>query len=102
MISRTSTTSTSGVTLMPAIRSSSELNPPPAILLRLLAELADEVALERFRLSEGGLHATLEDVERDDRGNGDEDADRGGDQGFRDARADGRCAGSAAALLAEV
>src|SRR5271170_2650499 len=86
MMRSTSTTSTSGVTLIPEIMSSSAEKPPAT---RLLRELSDEEALQRLGLCKRCLHLTLENVERDNRRNRDKQADRRSDQGFGNTRSNG-------------
>src|SRR6185437_8067150 len=96
MISSTSTTSTSGVTLMDACIL--EVSPSRIrVLLRVCGRLGDAVDLRRFEeaiheLSGSPIHLDVkifnparEVVERSDGRNGHEDAQRRGDQRFSDA-----------------
>src|ERR1700739_4600944 len=96
MISSTSTTSTSGVTVMDAFIL--ELSPSRIrVLLRVCGRLSDAIDLRRFEetiheLSGSSIHLNVEVfnparkvVERGDSRDCDEDAQRRGDQSFGDA-----------------
>ena len=88
MMRRTRTTSTSGVTLISAMRSSSSPpSPVPATYAppgRAL-EVRDRGVAERGRALGGAAERALEEVVRDDRGERDEEADRGRDERLADA-----------------
>src|SRR4051812_15096871 len=96
MMRSTSTTSTSGVTLMPEMTSSSWVK-PPATLLR---QLSDQKALERLGLGERRFDSALKSIERNNGRNSDQNADRGRDERFGDAR--GHHSSAGIALLGEV
>src|SRR5437016_2881679 len=94
MMSSTSVMSTRGVTLMPVIPSSSSVTWPaisgdPSVGARHVQAGGDGVA-ERLRPPDHALEEPLEDVEGEDRGDGDEEADGGGHQRLRDAEHHGR------------
>src|SRR5690606_39192952 len=86
MMRSTSTTSTRGVTLIAAIRPSSSLsNSLRDIASGFAAEVGDHGAAGGARAVRDRLEPPAVEVERDHRGDGDEDAHRGGDEGLGDA-----------------
>src|SRR5512134_3429694 len=100
MMSRTRTTSTSGVTLMPLMSSSSSSPPEnPAIRSRLPAgarlEVRDRRVPERRCTLRRPAQAPLEQVVGDDRGERHEQPDGGGDERLADADHDRPRAGGA-------
>src|SRR5512134_1741674 len=92
MISRTSMTSTIGVTLISLLRSS----PPPPAFMPMVTTSPQEMALddvevvllERLHLRAQDADSTHEEVVRHHRGNRRDQAHRGGEQRLRDPRPD--------------
>src|SRR5690242_17473288 len=88
MMSRTRTTSTSGVTLIPLMRSSSSPPLPPATsgpLARARLEVRDGGVAEGGRALRRAAEPALEGVVGHDRGQRHEQADGGRDERFADA-----------------